>query len=376
MKKLGFGCMRFPLLDANDQKSVDKEQVCKMVDIFLEKGFTYFDTAYMYHDFESENIVRECLVQRHKRDEYTLTTKLPTMFLKEEGDQERIFAEQLAKCGVDYFDYYMIHNLGVSHYEVAKKFDSFGFVRKLKQEGKVRQIGFSYHDKADLLDTILTENPGMDFVQLQINYIDWNNEGIQSGKCYEVAKKHGVKIIVMEPVKGGGLAKLPEEAEKMYKDYNPSSSIASWAVRFGASLDNVIMVLSGMSNIEQLEDNTNYMADFKPLNDDEKAIISKAVEIIKQTNDIPCTACEYCTKVCPQNIAIAKYFHLQNDKKKYFKPTASNPQWSIQDAYYSNLSKSFGKASDCTKCKACENECPQHIKIAEELEKVVTTFEF
>lgn len=369
-KKLGFGCMRLPLTDPDDQRAVDMPQVKRMVDHFLDRGFTYFDTAYMYHDFTSECIVREALVRRHPRERFTLASKLPTMFLKKEGDQERIFGEQLEKCGVEYFDYYLLHSLNAANYRTAERLGSFAFVARRKAEGRIRHIGFSFHDKAELLDEILTAHPETEFVQLQINYLDWDNESIQSRRCYEVARRHGKQIVVMEPVKGGSLARVPEEVEGLFRAVRSDLSPASWAVRYAASLDGVMMVLSGMSSMDQLVDNTAYMERFEPLDERERETVARAVEILNRTIAIPCTACRYCVAGCPQQIAIPEYFALYNADRQ-----SVNNIFSIQQAYYETYTQSHGPASACIACRKCEKICPQHLPIVEYLRQVAETFE-
>lgn len=370
MKSLGFGCMRLPLID-HEFSNVDKDIVSEMFDLFLESGFSYVDTAWFYHDGNSERAIRECLVERYAREAFQLADKMPVVLLKNESELSEYFNRQLERCGVDFFDYYLLHDLGKKHYEIARRFHAFEFLSGLKQDGKVKNIGFSFHDTAEVLDQILTAHPEVDFVQLQINYLDWDSMGVQSRLCYETAVKHGKQIIVMEPVKGGTLAKVPEDVEKMFREYAPENSAASWAIRFAASLENVVMVLSGMSDMAQMRDNTAYMENFKPLNQEERVIIGKAADIIRRNTAIPCTGCSYCTVNCPENIAIPKYFSLYNTDMQEMKGKA----WTPQGFYYNNLALQYGKAGDCVKCGKCEEMCPQHLKVRELLETVAEHFE-
>lgn len=366
MKKLGFGCMRFPLLDADDPTAVDFEQVCAMTDLFLERGFTYFDTAYFYHRHTSEAVVRKALVARHPRDSFTLADKLPLTSLKDKTpeDQERIFHEQLQKCGVDYFDYYLLHALSKENYETAKRLDSFAFVRRQQAQGRVRHFGFSFHDSADVLDQILTEHPEVEFVQLQLNYLDWDDPKVQSRLCYETVRKHGKQVVVMEPVKGGKLAAPPQPVLDLFRSHDPAASPASWAIRFAAGLDGVMVVLSGMSDLAQLTDNTGYMADFVPLSGAERVMTVRAAELIREEASIPCTACAYCVGGCPQGIPIPEYFALFNACRK-------EPEAAL--AAYTRSGKA--PASACVECGQCVSACPQHIDVIAGLKAVADAFE-
>ena len=371
MKKLGFGLMRLPLHNPNDATSIDLETTKRMVDVFLERGFTYFDTAWMYCGFKSEDAAKECLVARHPRDSYTLATKLHASFIRTEEDRDKIFAAQLKKTGVTFFDYYLLHDIGFGHYKIYTELDCFNWLAEKKKQGLVKHMGFSYHDNAEFLDQVLTEHPEMEFVQLQLNYLDWESSAIQSKLCYEVATKHGVPVWVMEPVKGGTLAKVPDAVEEMFKNYDPHMSVPSWAIRFAASLDNVKMVLSGMSNMEQLLDNTSYMSDFKPLTEDEKRMVYRAAAMINGNIAIPCTGCSYCTEGCPKKIAIPKYFSLYNAEMQ----EVEGKGWTPQGEYYDRLTATFGKAGDCIACRRCEGICPHHLPIVEHLKAVAGHFE-
>ena len=368
-QKLGFGLMRLPLTDANDKGSIDIEALKEMVDTFMEQGFTYFDTAWMYCAFKSENAVKEALTDRYPRDRYTLTTKLHASYLKTKEDRDRIFEEQRQKTGVDYFDYYLIHAIDQELYSIYNEMDCFNWLIEKKKQGLVKHIGFSYHDSAEFLDQVLTEHPEMEFVQLQMNYLDWESAEVQSRKCYEVAIKHGKPVIVMEPVKGGTLADVPAEVRESFAAYHPDLSVPSWAIRFVASLDNVAMVLSGMSNMEQLMDNISYMKEFVPMNAEETELVHKAAEMIKDSISIPCTGCSYCTEGCPMQIAIPDLFRVYNKSKRgEITDVEANEE-------YRQLTESGGKARECLACGQCQVACPQHLEIINYLNDVAKCME-
>lgn len=368
MKKLGFGTMRMPLNTPDCPTDVDLAQVCRMVDSFLEQGFTYFDTAYMYHKYESERVVKKALVDRYPRDRYVLADKLPLSHLKQESDMARFFEEQLEKCGVEYFDYYLLHNVSRAYYEAAEKFGAFRFAAQKKAEGKIRKLGFSFHADAELLEQILQAHPEVEFVQLQLNYIDWDSLSIQSRMCYEICRKYGKEVIVMEPVKGGILANVPEAAAQLMHRHAPEMSPASWAIRFAASLDGVIMVLSGMSTMEQLLDNTSYMKDFRPLDETEQEIVRQVTNIINSSIAVACTGCQYCVEGCPKSIPIPRYFALYNQYKLF--ADGSNSK-----GYYANYKTTHGLAKDCISCRKCETICPQHLNISGLMKDVSAVFD-
>lgn len=371
-KKLGFGLMRMPLTDPKNDAAVDVEQVKKMVDLFMENGFTYFDTAWMYNGFASEGTAKEALVDRYPRESFTLATKLHAGFINTKEDRDKIFHSQLEKTGAGYFDYYLIHGIEDNLLKKYEDLDCFSWLLEKKAAGLVKHAGFSFHDKPELLDELLTKYPEMEFVQLQINYLDWESEWIQSRACYEVAEKHNKPVIVMEPVKGGTLSNIPDTAKELFNNTDPSMSVASWAIRFAASLPNVMVVLSGMSNIEQMENNISYMKDFKPLTEDEKRVCFNVADIINGQIAIPCTACSYCTDGCPQSIPIPKYFSLYNEDMR---EDLSQKGWTINFTNYELLTKSFGKAGDCIACGQCEGVCPQHLPIIENLKLVAKHYE-
>lgn len=367
MKKLGFGLMRLPQLEDG---SVDVELTKRMVDEYLKRGFTYFDTAWMYCNGTSENVVKEAIMERYPRDAFTLTTKLPAYMLKTEADRDKIFNEQRRKTGAEFFDYYLLHDVNSGTLKTFDKLNCFDWIRQKKEQGLIKTMGFSYHDGPELLDEILTKHPDMEIVQLQINYLDWESESVQSRKCYEVARKHGKKVLIMEPVKGGTLANVPASVEEMFKAHDPSMSVASWAVRFAAGLDGVMMVLSGMSNMEQMLDNLSYMEDYKPLTEDEINMVHVAADMINGNITVPCTGCEYCIVNCPMNINIPKCFALYNADKR----ESAGRDWTAQVGYYNTMLNTSGNPADCVKCGACEAMCPQHLHIRDYLEDVAAHF--
>lgn len=371
-KKLGFGLMRLPLLDTADPTKIDYGTLNGMVDAFLKDGFTYFDTAAPYHNTYSEIAFRECVAKRYPREAYTITDKLSLHMVSAADKLEEFFAGQLERCGVDYFDIYLLHAVSSDRLGEAERIGVFRFMSEKKAQGKVRHIGFSFHDTPEVLDELLTAHPEMDYVQLQLNYIDWEDKYIQARACYEVCVKHGKPVIVMEPVKGGLLASIAPEAEALLQAAAPQASTASWAIRFAASLENVVMVLSGMSTPEQMADNLSSMRDFQPLTGAESETLDKVAQIIKSKESIACTACRYCVAGCPQNIAIPNCFRLMNQLSKF------------GDAHIGHAKENYshivgemgkGKASACIQCGQCESQCPQHLPIIELLQKVAGTLE-
>ncbi len=361
MKKLGFGAMRLPLKNFEDKTSVDYEELNKMVDLFMQSGFCYFDTAYLYHEERSEEALRKALVERYDRSSYVFADKMPTVIVKSADEYPMYFERQLERTGVGYFDYYLMHNMGKDRYQKTKEFHGFEFAMRKKDEGKIKNFGFSFHDDAGTLDEILTEHPEVDFVQLQVNYLDWENQIIQSRKCYETAAKHKKPVIVMEPVKGGTLAQLPEEAQKRLREYNCDASAASYALRFAAGLDNVMMVLSGMSNMTQVSENVKTMNDPKPLSAEERVLLAEVAEIINKRMSIPCTACGYCTEVCPKTIAVPGLFGVYNNYKV---------NGNFSRMYYERATFGKGTAADCIGCGQCVKNCPQHIDIPRYLQEI------
>lgn len=361
-KNFGFGCMRLPMNDSE----VDTEQTSRMVDAFLDAGFNYFDTAHGYLSGKSETALKTCLTSRYPRERYVLTDKLTASFFKTEADIRPFFQSQLDACGVEYFDFYLMHAQSMMNFDHFVKCRAYETAFELKKEGKVRHVGISFHDTAEFLEKILTTYPEIEVVQLQFNYIDYDDPAVQSRACYEVCQKYGKPVIVMEPVKGGNLVKLPKDAAAVLDELH-GGSYASYALRFAASFPGIMMVLSGMSDMAQMQDNISFMRDFQPLNDTELAAVQKVQEIFRKKNLIPCTACHYCTDGCPQHIAIPDLFAAMNSKQIH-------RNWNA-GYYYSVHTEGGRRAADCLKCGKCEKVCPQHLHIRELLEQVSAQFD-
>ena len=361
-KNFGFGCMRLPLINGE----VDIEQTKQMVDLFLKEGFNYFDTAHGYIGGQSEKAIKTCLTSRYPRDAYILTNKLTDVYFKKEEDIRPFFESQLDICGVEYFDFYLMHAQNANNFEHYKKCRAYEKAFELKEEGKIRHVGISFHDTPETLEKILTEYPEIEIVQIQFNYLDYEYPAVQSRRCYEVCRKFNKPVIVMEPVKGGSLVRLPKEAKKVFEEVGDGSP-ASYAIRFAASFDGIKMVLSGMSDLSQMKDNLSFMKDFKPLDEREMKAVEKVRDLFSSLHSIPCTACRYCVEGCPMHIAIPDIFSNLNSKRVY------RDFWA--DYRYKDLIKTYGKASDCIKCGACEAICPQHLEIRKLLEDAVEEFE-
>lgn len=365
--KLGFGFMRLPMRGSGADARIDIEQVKCMVDAFMDAGFTYFDTARGYHGGKSEAALRQSVVERYPRESFQVATKLPAWMAKDASEARSMFATSLEESGAGYFDFYLLHNLGESRTALFDEYGLWEFAQRQKGEGLIRNLGFSFHDKADALESILEQHPEVDFVQLQINYADWESESIEARKCYEVARAHGLPVVVMEPIKGGSLVKLPDSVADILRAAAPDASLASWALRFAASLEGIVTVLSGMSTLEQVEQNIAVMRDFVPLDAAEREVIGRARAALDALFVIPCTDCRYCLKGCPEGVRIPVALASLNILSAFGDGhrAQENYDWNAEG----------GEASRCIACGACEEVCPQHIAIIDELKRAAAAFE-
>ena len=365
MPKIGFGLMRLPEKDG----AIDIEQVSQMADAYMEAGFNYFDTAYVYHGGNSEKVVKEAIVKRFPRESFTIATKLPAWFLHSPEDRDKVFEEQLDRCGVDYFDYYLLHSLeDGNNYDTYEKYDCFNWGIKKREEGKIRHFGFSFHGTPELLVQVLDKHPEIEFVQIQLNYADWDNKIVHSGELYEILRDRNIPMIIMEPAKGGKLANLDDECAEILKAIRPDKSIASWAFRYVGSLPGIATILSGMSTPEQMEDNINTFKDFEPLSEEELAAIDKVKEIMNRVELAGCTSCKYCVEGCPMGISIPDVISAVNTRRKF--PGDMRPQF-----FYNGLVDRYSHASDCIACGQCEGVCPQHLPIIDLMKEAVEKFE-
>ena len=367
--KFGFGCMRLPLTDANDPTSIDQDLFNEMVDIYMEKGFNYFDTSYAYHNGTSETAIKKAVVERYPRESFKICDKMPTWALTCEEDNDKFVNEMLERLGIDYFDVFFIHNINGPWFKNAVKANTFEYVKKMKEDGIAKQIGFSFHDKADLLEKVLDEYGDIfDIVQLELNYLDWEDPSIEAHKCYDLCAKHGLDVYVMEPLKGGVIVNPSDEIKNDFKQFNPDKSIASMAIRFCASLEHVKIVLSGMSKMDDLLDNIDTYENFEILSDEENEFLEKMAQKLSENLAVPCSECGYCVDACPEMIPIPEYFNLYNTSK-------NQPESDIYRLYYDKLADEKVPADECTYCGTCLDYCTQKIDIPEELEKVCEHFE-
>ena len=367
--KFGFGCMRLPLTDANDPTSIDQDLFNEMVDIYMEKGFNYFDTSYAYHNGTSETAIRKAVVERYPRESFKICDKMPTWALTCEEDNDKFVKEMLERLGIDYFDVFFIHNINGPWFKNAVNANTFEYVKKMKEDGIAKEIGFSFHDKADLLEKVLDEYGYIfDIVQLELNYLDWEDPSIEAHKCYDLCAKHGLDVYVMEPLKGGVIVNPSDEIKNDFKQFNPDKSIASMAIRFCASLEHVKIVLSGMSKMDDLLDNIDTYENFEILSDEENEFLEKMAQKLSENLAVPCSECGYCVDACPEMIPIPEYFNLYNTSK-------NQPESDIYRLYYDKLADEKVPADECTYCGTCLDYCTQKIDIPEELEKVCEHFE-
>ena len=365
MPKLGFGLMRLPETDGR----IDIDKVAQMADAYMASGFNYFDTAYVYHGGNSEKVVKEAIVKRFPRESFTIATKLPAWFLHSPEDRDKVFEEQLDRCGVDYFDFYLLHSLeDGNNYDTYEKYDCFNWGIKKRDEGRIRHFGFSFHGTPELLVQVLDKHPEIEFVQIQLNYADWDNKIVHSGELYEILRDRNIPMIIMEPAKGGKLACLDDECAEILKAIRPDRSLASWAFRYVGSLPGIATILSGMSTPEQMEDNINTFKDFEPLSEEELAAIDKVKEIMNRVELAGCTSCKYCVEGCPMGISIPDVISAVNTKRKF--PGDMRPQF-----FYNGLVDRYSHASDCIACGQCEGVCPQHLPIISLMQEAVEKFE-
>lgn len=368
MPKLGFGLMRLPTIPGGTQKDIDFDLVQKLVDRFMEKGFHYFDTAFVYHEGHSEEVIKKCLVPKYPRESFQVVDKIPLWDVKSAEDYERTLQIELERTGLEYLDILFLHGIGTKQFPVIEASGGWEWLKSVKERGLAKHIGFSYHSPAADLDALLDQHPEIEVVQLQLNYLDWESEAVQSRLCWEACRRHNVAVTVMEPVKGGSLANPHPDVAKLFKDANPDASVASWAIRFAATREGIITVLSGMNTMEQVEDNTDTVLNLKPLSDDEMEVIHKAVQTFGEIPTIPCTGCRYCVDGCPQKIQIPSIINLLNEYTKYRNDSGLGRS-------YNMMTGRGGKASSCIGCRSCENHCPQHLTITDFMKQAAKQFE-